>query len=371
VTSCPAKLVVVESDYQSTNIAVVSMEGDVLTGSLASSATAGFGGDVVPTTMPARGRVTLLERSRNDRIVWIDPTTTEVTELSVATGFPSDPYDYAQVAPGKAYVPRYLENTAAGQQPFDTGSDVLVVDPDRRVITGSIDMRPSVADAPGVQPRPNSVVTDGNRAFVLLSALTGFSTTTSSRLVEIDVGTDAVQSTLTLSGFSNCNSLEKSPFRAEAAALCSGQFNATGASELAGAGLVIVDLSAPPTIKASFPAARFGSSPIAYWAAYAAPDVLLFTTFGQLDDLQHSVVSDAVHRLDLVTGEHSVVLAGNAFALGGVVCEPRCAACFVTDAEPGLLHRFDLGGDGTLSNERSIVVERTIGLPPRDIGVWE
>lgn len=371
-TACPATLVVVESDYQSTNVALVSMEGNVLTESLASSATAGLGGDAVPTAMTTRGSVVLLDRGRGDRIVWIDPETTATTELSVATGFASNPYDYAEVAPNKAYVPRYSENRDSGQEPFDVGSDVLIVDAGARLVTGSIDMRPSVVDAPGVQPRPNRVVTYGNRAFVLLTALTStFTAGTSSRIVEIDTATDTVLSTLTLTGFSNCGGLVPSPFRPELAVLCSGPINSTGTSTLVGSGVVTVNVTSTPRIDSALTASTLGNSPVAFWGAYAADGVLLVTTFGYLDDLQNSVVQDQLHQIDLVSGEHIVVLRANAFSLGGVVCESRCGACFATNADAGVIHRFDLDPIGTLSNETPIIVERTIGLPPRDLGVVE
>lgn len=369
---CPTSLVVVESDYESTNVALVAMDGRVLTGSVASSAM-GLGRDVVLPAETSDGSVVLIDRLPEARLVWIDPTTARVTsERSVTTGFPSNPRDYAAIASTRAYVTRYEQNLAPSTQPFDRGSDVLVVDPEGGAIVGSIDMRPAVADAPGALPRPDRIAIRGDRAFVLLATLgTDFTATFPSRIVEIDTRSDRITSVLPLTGFTQCAGLEGSPFGPELVVNCLGTFQSTGSSTLSGSGIVVVDVSGSPTVSRSFRALDLGSNPVGFESAWAGPDAILFQTFGHFADGAIAAADDVVYRLDLRTGEHEAVLAsdGEAFSLGGIACEPACGACFVADAgRGGVVHRFDVDEMGVVSSARAIVVERAIGLPPRELG---
>src|SRR5262249_22484337 len=104
-SGCSRAVVVDESDYMSTNVALLGPDGDVLTESLASSATRAVGltaplsGDVYSPTMPITGgEVVLIDGGQSSsRIVWVDPKTASKRELSVATGFWSDPHDYAEI----------------------------------------------------------------------------------------------------------------------------------------------------------------------------------------------------------------------------------------------------------------------------------
>jgi hypothetical protein len=89
----------------------------------------------------------------SSRIIWVDPETAAKHELSVAPGFWSDPRDYAEVAPGKAYVSRYNTNLTPGKVPFDSGNDVLVVDVSGGKIVGSIDMSDALG-ADGAERSP-------------------------------------------------------------------------------------------------------------------------------------------------------------------------------------------------------------------------
>ena len=133
--SCPNDIVIIDSDYQSTNVSVISVADNLLSGSLISTGstppglTEALSGDVVlPLTKPPSGKVVLIDQG-NDALVWVDPGTGDVLEdLSVATGFSSNPSDYLEVSNTKAYVARYTTNLGAGKQSFDEGGDILVVD---------------------------------------------------------------------------------------------------------------------------------------------------------------------------------------------------------------------------------------------------
>jgi hypothetical protein len=231
--ACSRAVVVTESDYMSTNVALLGLDGTVLAPSVTSSATGAVGlvaplsGDVVTPTMPVRGAELVLVDSAqsSSRIVWVDPETAAKRELSVATGFWSDPRDYAEVAPGKAYVPRYNANPAPGKVPFDAGNDVLVLDVARGSIVRSIDVSDALGpDGAKALPDADKIVLAGERAYVLLGALPrDFSgAQVSSRLVAIDTTRDEVTSVTVLDGLLDCAGLVLSPDAKQLAGLCSG-----------------------------------------------------------------------------------------------------------------------------------------------------
>lgn len=372
---CETTFVVVESDYLSTNVAVLSATGDVLSGSLASSATANLSGDVVTPSSPTGGAIVLLDRSQTEgaHVLWVDPHTAGTrADLPVTTGFPSNPRDYLDVSARKAYVTRFEENRAPGKEPFDAGSDVLVVDPVGPRITGSIDMRPAVADLPGVLPRPDRMARIGGRAFVLLDVLASdFASTAPSRLVTIDTETDHPTDVLLLDGLRGCAGLAPSPEEAELAVFClGGKVASGGPSDLGGSGVGIVDVTGAAELVRRFPASDLGEDPVGFFGDWAAPSVLLLQTFGHDAAGSAPAADDRIVRLDVATGAAEDVLrsAGAPFVLGGVACEPACGACFVTDADRDVVHRFAVDPRGTAGERREITVERRIGLPPRYLG---
>src|SRR6188768_2708332 len=119
---CGRGLVVVESDYQSSNVSLLDFEGRVLSESLASSSTtsAGFrvalSADVVPSSSPQNGsEIVLIDRFPAGVLRFVELATARITaELSVATGFRVNPQDYLPLDPERAYVARYDTNANAG-----------------------------------------------------------------------------------------------------------------------------------------------------------------------------------------------------------------------------------------------------------------
>jgi hypothetical protein len=378
---CGRGMTVFESDYQSTNVALIDLEGRVTSESFASSATPSVGlsaplsGDVASPTERTEGdHVVFIDESVASRIIWADLATGSTEELSVAMGFWSDPRDYVEVSSTKAYVPRYLENPEPGKVPFDTGSDVLVLDPSTRTVTGSIDLHPALGgEYPAALPNAARLVVVGDRGYVLLGALENHDLTVplfDSRLAVIDVTTDRVIDTLELPGLSGCAGLALSPSGTELSVLCSANPK-TPAAGLAGSGIAVVDISSTPTVMKTFGADAFGKNPLSFYGDYASPDSLAFVTFGELDANDDPVAPDALVVLDLRTGAFETVLESDAvpFTLGGVACDSACAVCFAADAQRngGVVHRFDVR-DGRLENDQPIKVERRIGLPPRYLG---
>ena len=217
----------IDSDYQSTNVSVVSVADKLLSTSLISSGTtppgltAALSGDVVlPLTKPLSGKVVLIDQS-NDAIVWVDPATGKVLDdLSVATGFPSDPCDYREVSSTKAYVARYKTNPASGKQSLVEGGDVVVVDTSSYAITKSISL---VEQGDGYQPHPGHLLLNGSTAWVTLDRFdVGYDAAGDARVVGIDTTTDTTTFTLTLTGFADCEGVAVSPSGNTVAFSCTG-----------------------------------------------------------------------------------------------------------------------------------------------------
>jgi hypothetical protein len=382
-SECGRGVVVVEQgpDYLSTNVALLANDGSVLQGSLASSATSSVGltaplsGDVVPPTAAAdSGEVVVVDRGAGaSRLVWVDLATAKRRVLPVDTGFDSNPQDYAQISATKAYVPRYGQNRSPGEMPFDSGSDLLIVDPTALTITGSIDLRPVVDEASThTLPDAAKTVVLGSRAYALLSVLSASpdsSANASSRLVTVDVESDAIQGVLSLDGFEDCAGLAVSPDRKNIAVFCSGGGNIQASpTELAGSGVVVVDITSTPAIEKSFRAADLGQNRVGFFGDYSSDASLVFQTFGYTDVSTGASSKDTLVRLDLASGQNAILLDGTPFSIGGIAC--TCGACFVADSDRqgGVVHRFSVDGRGALSNDRPIKVERDPGLLPRTLG---
>lgn len=381
---CGRGFSVVESDYQSVNVALLSLEGAVLTDSLASSRALSGGvgatlsGDVVlPSDAAAGSRLALVDRAASGpRVLWLDLATGEVARsLDVSTGFPSNPHDYLGISADKGYVARFGHNRDPGQQPFDHGSDVLVVDPTSGQLLDSIDLRGALGpDSAAQLPRPDKLVMAAGFVYVLLGTLPlrGFSATAPSRLVMLDPRTDAVEDVLVLEGLRGCSGMALSPAGRELAVFCSALSDSNGNSQTEFSGVGLVELTPEPRLTRVFGAEAWGDAPVGSSGAFASDGTLLLTTFGRFSASGVAEVQDALWALDLRSGQAERWLEsdGVPFTLGGVACAPACGQCVAADAQRqgGVVHHYQLGPRGTVSSHATIKVETRLGLPPRDLG---
>jgi hypothetical protein len=381
---CGRGLLVIESDYQSSNVSALGLDGSVLSPSLASSSTEsdGFGvglsGDVVLPSSPQSGpEIALIDRYPAGVLRFVELATARVTsELSVATGFRSNPHDYLALNEHKAYVARYESNPNPGQQAFDPGGDILVVDPGLSSISSRIDLASALQGEPaGFSPHPAQLLQVSGRVFALLASYADdYSSSAVSRLVEVDPSSDTLLGTLLLDGLHGCDGMAVSPDQSELAVACTGDDLRSSTPKLTGSGLALVDISSAPRLLKRFDAADLGTDPVGFSVDYAAPGLLFFGTLGHFDDAGAVAALDTLLELDTSSAQTSEVLhsLSQPFSLGSIHCALDCGACFVADAERagGSVLRFPVDAAGELDAPKAVRAETRVGLPPRYLGAF-
>jgi hypothetical protein len=372
--ACPRGYVVVTTDYASTNVALVGLDGTQLSPSFLSSGakppglSAALSGDVdAPSDRAASGRVVLLDRFATSVVTWLDPKTGGVLgQLPVGTGFASNPHDYVEVAPGKAYVSRYETNPAPGKEPFDEGGDVLVVDTDRFAIVSRIPM-PTV---PGVLPRPDGMVRVGGSVFVVLQHLSAdFTTSSSSSLAVVSIAEERVVAEVQLPGLANCGRPVLAPAGDRVLLACSGANLSKDAYDPAQSGIVAVDPRAvPPRELRRWKVAETLQAPVQPGLAMASDDLVVFGTFGR----SAGGATDRSFLLSLSSGKiDGLHIAGKAWVLGTPRCAPGCSdLCLVPDAETSTLRRFRIFPDGRFELQGTVRADDVVGLPPRTLSTF-
>ena len=369
---------VVDTDYQSSNVALLGQDGQVLSSSLVSSGSGATGlssplsGDTIVPGPVSHGRVVVIDRD-SAVVSWVEPAKARVAaQLSVATGFYSNPQDYVEVTPQRAYVPRLEQNPHPGREPFDAGNDVLVIDPDTPRIVGRIDLMPAMkGEDRKYLPRANREVIADGTLYVLLSAYTAdFSDSAESRVVAIDTSTDRIVDVLVLPGLHGCAAMALSPAGDTLAVSCSGMFEHSSTSTVGESGVALVKLGASLSPGKRFAAADIGHGPLAFGIGWAGAHTLVVTSFGRFADASGPARQDSLLELDTASGDARVLLGSDAFALG----EVRCVAgsvCFAADAARRVVDRFAVGPDGQLGSARAVHTDTSIGLPPRYLGWFD
>jgi hypothetical protein len=367
--SCGRGIVVVNTDYQSTSVSLLDREGEVLSGSFISSASAStglsvpLGGDVVlPTETAAGDEIVLIDRYPASVLSWVDLRTAQVrAQLSVATGFSPNPHDYVTLSANEAWVTRFQ------------GHDLLVLDPEVPAIVGQIDLGAAMAgEATGFSSGPDHAVLVENDLYVLLEGYrSDFTQSVESRIVRIDARSRALTAVHVLGRMHGCGGLALSADRSRLAVFCSGEFQGTSNPSLDTSGVVVLGLGAELTEIARFSAESLGGQPVAFSGAFVEPDRLLLVTQGRFADAEGPKEPDRLLDLELGTGANRVLLVSDPdpFTLGAVRCPGDCGVCFVADAGRRGVHRFHLG-DGALVHDGQISADDQTGLPPRGLGVY-
>ncbi|MCI4355095.1 MAG: hypothetical protein L3K06_07005 [Thermoplasmata archaeon] len=367
--ACPAAVVVTDSDFMSTNISVVSPTGTVLkqsilqSGSTPPGLTSALSGDVVLPLGRTPGEIVLIDRA-NAVLTWQNPGSGAVEhQMPVGTGFASNPYDYLELSPTKAYVTRYETNLKAGMQPNDGGGDVLVIDPQ----TVSIEGRVPFATEGAFLPRPDRMMHVGGDVWVTLDRLSAdFTTAGDARVVGVTAATDSIAWTLDLAGVANCGGMAMAPSGKIVALSCSGLSSDTNPQQRSA--LVLLDATVRPPVEIKrFSAAMQLGQVLGSTLAFGSEELLVGVALGDMPANKN----DLVYSLVLASGTaHVAADSGMPFALGDVRCTPGCTSlCFVADANEKALRVWKVDGT-TLTPETSVQVDTTLGLPPRALGSY-
>jgi hypothetical protein len=372
-SACGAGIAVASSDYTSSSVALLGLDGRVTSGAILSSGTQVAGlsttlsHDVVlPGVAPASGQVVLLDRGSNV-ITWLDPASGAVTgQLSVAAGFKdANPHDYLELSATRAYVTRYSRNRAPGAMPLDQSGDVLVINPQTRTLVSSVDLGESAPH----QPRPERMQRVGASVWLTLGRLDDdFQKAEDGRIIGIDPATDATRWSLDLPGVYNCSALAYEEKSGLVAVACSGVV-ADKEHELEHAAIVLLDAShEPPTEKLRVAGPTLGDPPPPGGAsslAFADEHRLLVSLAGSLDAGR----PDRLVSLSTTDGSLTEIhRASTAFVLGDITCAAACTGrCFLADADAGgvrsLLVTPTAIQDGGLT-----AIPESRGLPPRNLG---
>jgi hypothetical protein len=375
---CPRGLAVVSNDFLSSEIALLDPTGAVKSSAFLSSAStaatdlaAPLSGDIgVATSRSRPGELVVIDRFGTDVLTFVDTRTAVVrAQLPIGTGFEANPQDYLELNEHQALVPRLGENTTPGRQPFDTGSDLLVVDPS---IPAIVDAWP-LPRKDGYLPNPVAVMLLRDDVLVTLHhARANFSGMAEGELVAFSTADQRLRYRLPLSGLVNCGRAELSPSGDILAVACSAYLDRKGAApEPATSGLVLLNARLDPPVElARFAALDLVQGPIQSSVEFVSERVLLFktqTAVGAEHDNQ-------LFSLDLETGTATLLATaaraqgglGFGIAFGGMSCGASCGdPCFVADRSRGKLLRFRVHGDD-LTADADVALEGA-GLPPADV----
>jgi hypothetical protein len=359
-------IVVVNSNYSdSSSISFLDRDGTLLKdGCLVTPA---ISGDVVlPTQIPPGGPVAIVDRG-NNVLTWLDPATcAPLRQLSVGTGFASDPHDIVTLSDSKAYVTRYAENGAAAATPsvLDDGDDLLIIDPTQAKILGRIDLKPSApAD---VLPCADRALFAEGKVYVSLNAISlDFKTYGTGRIVMVDPATDQVTGTVDLPNMKNCGAMTYLAAEKKLLVACTGAYS-DGAQQADHSAVVTLDLSvSPPAVIVQVAAAAVGNLPFSNTTVAALDGNTAFAvTLGNFSNIP----PDRLWSLSL-SGALPVKVfeSSEGYALGAVLADVERSRIFVTDGTtntPAFLRVFDFAA-GVFTARQTIKTNPSQKLPAR------
>ncbi len=370
--ACETGVVIVTSDYQSTNIAVSKLDGTTLSGSFVSSGATKPGlalalsGDVdVPRVAPASGRLVLVDRHATNVLTWMNVAdATVLAQLPVGTGFDSNPHDYIEVDDTRAYVSRFGTNLNPGLQPFDQGGDLLIVDTKTPAIVGRIAIPEENA---ALQPCPDLMTWIGREVVLTLGRWSAtFSQAGDGRFVGLSPGANSIDWTVNVTGLEQCGRVALSPSGKVAAIACSGFENMmTLQWDPTLSDVVVYDATQTPpreTRRLGL-GAKLGSA-LQPAIEFASEDAIVAMTYGG-----NATPGDTVFAVSPTTGVVTALgQTSQAYAFGGLHCAPGCGdVCLLGDAEENKLRRWHVA-NGAFTSLGDATIETIVGLPPRDIG---
>ncbi len=379
--ACPSGVTIVLSDYVSTQIALSNLNGETESASIISTASTetdglsfALSGDVgVPSAPVDSGDLVLLDRFGTNVITWVDPTTAAVKgQLPVGTGFESNPQDYVEVG-DRAFISRWGQNAEPGKEAFDTGGDILIVDPKVPAILGSI-VIPMADDIPA---RPGPLFRTGDEIIVTLERISlDFSTTGETILIGISAKDESIVWQQTLHGLKACGRPALSPDGKQLALACTGAIDMDGNSEdLSQSALLLFDAEERPLKEIErFGAELIAGEPLQNSVVFANDQTVLLKT-------QSAWGGDTHNRwlaFNLETEQTTELLQASpgpdgksqGLIYGGMACAPGCSdLCLLADGDAKVVQRVQVGANGSVELIEPVSVEDSVGLPPRSLSL--
>ncbi len=374
---CPRGLIVAATDLsQSANIGLMTLSGQVLSQSIISTAshapelTTALGGDIAfPSTSTSGSEIIVLDRTPTSVLTWVNLDTANVrAQLSVATGFSANPHDYVPILTNKVYVSRFDSNANPGQQAFDGGSDVLIVDPSIPSITGRIDLAGALPQSGNYFVHPDRARSVGNRVYIVLPYYDPAFNAGQSYIASIDPEVDEVVDQILLSGLSGCSGLDVAPDENSLAVACSGGWHGSSSADPSTSAIIGLQLQPKLVELWRIPATKVGNRAFGFEVAYVNPNHILTS---QLGDLGPPLINDVAYVVDITTNEFVPILqsADVPVTLSVGPCKPNCGLCYIADAQRKIIHRLSFNDLQHYSISDYSWNDPT-GLPPRMLGFF-
>jgi hypothetical protein len=372
--ACGRGLVVVNSDYQSSNVSLVSNTGELLSQSLVASGnfspglSMDFSGDLVLSSTRTKGdELILLDRYPGSVLSFVSLRDAQVrAQLDITTGFKANPHDAIVLPSGLIYVTRYGTNPDSGRFAFDQGGDLLLIDPTIPEIVARLGLAEALPEIPSpLFPNPDRALLVNDTLYVVVATYSlDYKNSGSSFVVAVDPNRNVVVGSLALEGLHGCAGIAVRDDSRELTVACSGKWHTPKGATVAESGLVGIDITDGMKKVWQLPASRLSpAQPFAFTVAYASPTQIVAATFGSLiTNSPDRLVAYRPGNDTLTTLEES----SPAFSLGDVRCMSPCSRCVVADASRGGLSFWDFAG--TTPKSTFVSLDDGIGLPPRWIG---
>ena len=377
----PSGLAVIHnsSDYNSSLLSLVDPATATLaydnclnSGSKAPQLSQALSGDVVLPSAPLPGHPLVLIDRTNNALLWVNPADCTVTrQMSVSTGFLSNPHDVVAVTPNKFYVTRNATNPSPCADPsqLDGGGDLLILDLDLGKPISRIDLSAYAAGGAGINPNPDRARVFDGKIYVTLNNLNVDPKQTGGpgRVVVVDPTTDTVTSVIELPAFKNCGAVAPVPEQDGAlAVVCAGAW-ADGPNQINASGAALIDTSTSPATVKTRIASDFGRPLSLAELAVVNSGVAFAIVSGDFSGSP----PDQLWQFDFAGGVPQKVLDASAdFVLGGLVFDPAARRLFLGDADPQAprLHVLDVSGfppaelPSVDSNPSRNLLPRALGL---------
>lgn len=375
-TLAPAKrvLVVVDSDYASSAIALVDLatgevDSKILTsGTKVSATTTALSGDVVLAQSPALDLSAVLIDRSHSVLTWIERGGS-ISQLSISTGFSANPQDYAQVSAQFGWASRTARNPlpSSATDDFDDGDDLLEIDLQARKIARRVPLGAHSTLA-GAASGPMRMAFDGDSLWVPLSSLSAdFKAQGAGRIVAIDAKIAAVVATVDLPSTKNCTTVRYLAKTKQLAVVCSGSF-ADPTKQSQQSAVAIFSAATPSDAAIAFQAAELpGGIPFSKDFACLDERHCAVTTFGDFAIGR----PDKLWHLDLVTRKATFVAnCAAAFACSGLFADIPTGIIWLGERKrsSGDLRRFDFINGNT---ELPSVFSNAGGIGATDLGAMQ